>query len=211
MPRTLKALSQQNHGWFEIIVVANGCSDRTVEVARRKCHRVIVLPQKSLGIARNLGARMARGELLLFLDADTLLGPNALRRIAARFASTDAAGTLKGKPDQPRVAYRLLYGLKNLLHRLALHPGSSGVIVCWKEHFVRSGGFDEQLEVRENSELMRRLKRYGSYRYLGEITATTSMRRFEKFGMGRIAWLWLKVWAQSLLGDLHQRHYETVR
>lgn len=211
LSRTLEALARQNYGWFETIVVANGCSDGTVQVARGRCSRLIVLPGKSLGVARNLGARMARGELLLFLDADTLLGPNALRRVASHFGSTDAAGTLKGQPDQFRLAYRLIYCLKNLLHRLALHPGSSGVIVCWKEHFVRTGGFDEHLEVRENSDLMRRLKRYGNYRYFGDITATTSMRRFEKLGVRRIAWLWLKVWAQAILGDLHQRHYETIR
>jgi cellulose synthase/poly-beta-1,6-N-acetylglucosamine synthase-like glycosyltransferase len=76
---------------------------------------------------------MARGELLLFLDADTTLGPTALRRIATNFAATDAAGTLKGQPDDRRVAYRFIYFLKNCIHRLALHPGSSGVILCWKE------------------------------------------------------------------------------
>src|SRR5258706_9181264 len=66
---TLAALHRQNYGRFEIIVIANGCDDRTADVARGHCHRLIVLSQKSLGVARNLGARLARGELLVFLDA----------------------------------------------------------------------------------------------------------------------------------------------
>src|SRR5215472_14471198 len=63
--KTLDALSWQEYGWYEVIVVANGCTDQTVNVARGRCHRLIVLSQKNLGMARNLGAKMARSELLL--------------------------------------------------------------------------------------------------------------------------------------------------
>src|SRR5262245_26646905 len=176
---TLDALQRQNYKWFEIIIVANGCSDRTAEVARGRCHRLIVLSLKNLGMARNLGARMAKGEVLLFLDADTILEPMALRRIAQDFTKEHAAGTVRGQPDGRRISYKAIYAVKNLIHRLSVHPGSSGVILCWKEHFVRTGGFDERLEVRENSELMKRLKRFGRYKYIPDITATTSMRRYE--------------------------------
>ena len=208
---TLDALQRQTYPWFEAIVVANGCTDDTVEVAKGRCHQLLVLSQKSLGVARNLGARMAKGELLLFLDADTTLDPMALRTVAEDFSKDVAAGTLKGRPDAEHFGYRLIYWLKNSVHRFSLHSGSSGVIICWKDHFMRTGGFDEGLEVRENSELMKRLKRLGTYKYLGDATATTSMRRYEQFGCWRIVWLWIKLWVQSLFGDLHQRRYETVR
>ena len=211
LARTLEALRHQNYGWFEVIVVANGCTDVTVHVARNRCHRLIVLSKKSLGVARNLGARMARGEILLFLDADTILEPLALRRIAEEFTPEYAAGTIRGRPDSGRFCYKLLYGFKNLVHRTSLHSGSSGVILCWKEHFLDVGGFDEGLEVRENSELMRRLRRYGRYKYIGDIAATTSMRRYDQKGLARMAWLWLRLWVQSWAGDLHYRRYETVR
>ncbi len=208
---TLEALRRQNCGRYEVIVVANGCSDRTAEVAEGRCHRLIVLSRKGLGVARNLGAKLARGELLLFLDADTLLEPMALRVIAQRFTRASAAGTIRGCPDVRRASLRLVYFLKNLSHRLSLHPGSSGVMLCWKDQFLLGGGFDEALEVRENSQLNRRLKRYGAYQYIGEASAVTSMRRYEHCGMWPLAWLWLKVWLQSWFGDLRQRHYETIR
>jgi glycosyltransferase involved in cell wall biosynthesis len=209
--RTLESLRRQNYGWFEVIVVANGCRDNTADIARGRCQRLIVLSQRNLGVARNLGARMAKGELLVFLDADTLLEPMALRHIAAEFSESDSAGTICGQPDSEDVRYRFVYALKNAVHRLALHPGSSGVIICWKEQFMRVGGFDEGLCVRENSHLTRRLRRLGRYKYIGEVTATTSMRRFEQVGFGRVTWLWFKVWLQSWFGDLHQRQYEPVR
>jgi hypothetical protein len=211
LQRTLESLQRQNYGWFEVIVVANGCTDRTREVARGRCRRLIVLSQKSLGVARNLGASMARGELLLFLDADTELEPMALRVIAESFSPKYAAGTIRGKPDTMRPAYRLIYGLKNFLHRWSLHPGTSGVILCWKEQFFQVGGFDEALQVRENSELLKRLMRFGRYKYIGEVSATTSMRRYDRCGVGRVVWLWLRVWVESFLSDLRQRQYETVR
>ena len=211
LERTLESLQRQNHHWFEVIVVANGCTDATVDVARGRCHRLIVLSQKSLGVARNLGARMAKGEILLFLDADTALEPMALRRIAEEFAPGFACGTIRGVPDNSKLRYRAFYFFKNTVHRLLLHSGSSGVILCRRADFLKAGGFDEGLEVRENSQLMRRLLRHGRYFYLGDVAATTSMRRFENRGFGRVAWLWLKLWAQSMLGDLHQRRYEPVR
>jgi glycosyltransferase involved in cell wall biosynthesis len=208
---TLEALRRQNYGWFEVIVVANGCTDRTREVARGLCHRLIVLSQRSLGVARNLGARMARGEILLFLDADTILEPMALRVIAQEFTTADAAGTVRGKPDEPRLAYRLIYCLKNLVHRCSLHPGSSGVILCWREHFIRVGGFDEGLEVRENSDLLKRVMRFGRYKYIAGVSATTSMRRYARCGVGRVVWLWLKLWFESFLVDLHRKQYQPIR
>src|SRR3954464_14589705 len=73
LAQTLAALNCQDYPAHEIVVVANGCTDRTEEAARGKCHRLVTLSRKNLGVARNLGARMALGDLLVFLDADTLL------------------------------------------------------------------------------------------------------------------------------------------
>jgi glycosyltransferase involved in cell wall biosynthesis len=208
---TLDALNRQDYGNYEIVVVANGCTDRTAEVAREKCSRLLTLDAKGLGVSRNLGGRLAAGDLLIFLDADTILEPHALQTIAGQFTRRDAGGTLKGQPDSARFAYRVIYGLKNFMHRFVVHNGSSGVIICWKDHFDRIGGFKEHLELRENSELIRRLKRFGGYRYIGATAAVTSMRRYDQRGVKHIVWLWIKLWFLSLFSDLSHRKYESVR
>src|SRR5262245_3912525 len=83
---TLAALRRQSHPAYEIIVVANGCTDHTAEVARGGCDQLITLSQRGLSAARNSGARRAQGELLVFLDADTLLERDALQIIADTFS-----------------------------------------------------------------------------------------------------------------------------
>jgi glycosyltransferase involved in cell wall biosynthesis len=208
---TLEALSAQNYGCFEVIVVANGCSDRTSDVANGRCDKLICIDERGLSRARNLGGMKARGELLVFLDADTLLERDALTTIAYAFSRRHAMGTLKGKPDSDRLVYRFIYLLKNLLHKSALHYGSSGVIVCWKDYFKAVGGFDESLHVCEISDFMNKLRRFGRYKYIRGTTATTSMRRYEKKGAAEMLWLWLKVWLLLVFSDLRHRTYEPVR
>jgi glycosyltransferase involved in cell wall biosynthesis len=207
---TLSALKQQTHPCFEILVVANGCVDRTAEVAQKLSDRLVVLEERGLSRARNVGAAKARGNLLVFLDADTLLEPQALDRIASEFTADCSSGTVRGRPDRGRLSYRVIYLLKNSFHRFGIHRGSAGVILCWKDHFKLAGGFDEALQLRENSELIKRLGKFGRYRYISSTTAVTSMRRYEKRG-GRAMWLWFKLWVISFFTDLRNRHYEAVR
>ena len=208
LPATLQALAAQEYPCYEVIVVANGCRDRTVEVAAGHCDRLIDLKARGLGPARNTGAAHARGELLLFLDADTLLPPLALAEIARRFTPRHAMGTLRGLPDSRKLSYRIIYFFKNLIHKLHIHHGSSGVILCWKRHFEAVGGFNNELYLRENSDLMKKLRPYGRYKYVRTTSAVTSMRRYERVGVGEMIFLWLRVWYLSNFSDIRNQTYE---
>jgi glycosyltransferase involved in cell wall biosynthesis len=210
LPATLTALRNQTYGNFEVIVVANGCSDRTLEAAQGACDQLIELEERGLGKARNLGALKARGEILLFLDADTLLEPRSLEIIAHRFQRCYAMGTLLGQPDTRKFSYKLIYCVKNLIHWTRIHHGSSGVILCWKDFFMNVGGFDEELYLRENSDLLHKLHSFGKYCYIRQTPAVTSMRRYEKKGTREMVWLWLRVWWLSIFSDLRNKTYEVV-
>lgn len=211
LPETLRSLRAQTYRYYEIIVVANGCVDGTVPIAREKADKVIELADRALGKARNTGAAKARGDLLVFLDADTRLAPHALEVIAREFTDRHSSATLRGLPDIPKLPYRLLYVYKNLMHRFSLHRGSSGVICCWRDQFKEIGAFREDLNVRENSELIARLRRFGPYKFIAGAAAITSMRRYEKGGAARGFWEWLRIWARSLVADLSHRTYEPIR
>jgi glycosyltransferase involved in cell wall biosynthesis len=209
--QTLEAANRQTFRDFETVVVTNGCTDRTAEIAGELCDQLIVMPERGLSRARNLGGQAARGKILIFLDADTLLEPQGLDIIVQQFTPTYAAGTLKGCPDVARPSYKLMYAMKNFQHRCRLHEGSSGVILCWKEHFIATGGFDEALHVTENSDLIRKLRFFGKYRFIGDTAVTTSMRRYETGGWLRMTKLWIKLWVQSVISDLRDEKYEAVR
>ena len=209
--RTLDALQAQNYANFEIIAVRNGCTDNTLEVARGRWEVLIDTQERGISFARNRGARAARGEMLLFLDADTILEPDGLKTIARKFKRTDAAGTIKGVPDSPRWIYRVLYFFKNRMHRLRLHKGSVGVILCWKDDFIATGGFDVQMHVMENSHLMKKLCQFGRYRCVVQTSALTSMRRYDTVGPVQTAVLWIKIWFKSLVRGVRGDQYETVR
>jgi glycosyltransferase involved in cell wall biosynthesis len=208
LPKTLDALKKQSYATFETVVVTNGCTDHTADAVRGKCDQLFELEDRGLGPARNLGAAKARGNLLLFLDADTILEPTALQVIACKFKRHHSAGTLRGVPDQDRGAYRAIYFLKNFVHKIRAHHGSSGVILCWKDHFDAVGGFDNDLYLRENSDLMKKLRQFGSYKYISGTPAITSMRRYEKTGTGEMVLLWLKVWVLSNFSDIRNKTYE---
>jgi glycosyltransferase involved in cell wall biosynthesis len=208
LPVTLDALRKQKYPTFEVIVVANGCTDQTAEVAKGRCDQFYELRERGLGPARNLGAEKAKGDLLLFLDADTILEPDALQIIAAKFTRKYAAGTLKGEPDSMRLSYKLIYWLKNFVHQSHAHHGSSGVILCWKDHFNAVGGFDNELYLRENSDLMKKLRQFGCYKYIQATPAITSMRRYEKTGVREMILLWVRVWFLSNFSDIRNQTYE---
>src|SRR5688572_20768966 len=136
LPATIEALKAQSYRNFEVIVVANGCSDHTSDVARELGCRVFELGERGLGAARNLGGREANGQILLFLDADTLLPKETLKTVATKFRRCHSCGTLWGEPDSRKFSHKLIYTMKNFIHATHLHCGSSGVILCWKDDFM---------------------------------------------------------------------------
>lgn len=110
LPHCLAALAAQR--WqrddFEVIVVDDGSQDETAALARASGARVISQPNAGPAAARNRGAAAARGELLLFTDADCEPTPDWIAQMTAPFADPDVAG-VKGSylTRQPQVVARL--------------------------------------------------------------------------------------------------------
>lgn len=89
--KAVSSLRAQTFKDFEIIAVDDGSTDETKPVLARLAVRVINIPHSGAGAARNAGAREAKGEYLLFLDADAEMAPEALEKFLAALESNPGA------------------------------------------------------------------------------------------------------------------------
>lgn len=189
---------EKQRGDAEIIVVVNGSTDATADIARSMDAHVISYPNALLASgARNAGARVARGETYIFLDADSVLGDGVLSAIQQ--LESNRFGTVLGAPVERKLRYLFFFGIKNIAHRLGLYHGVlGGLFFCPGELFHKVGGYDASLKVNEISDIIERLEAEGGvYTVLTGFSAATSMRRFERAGLLRalVFWTWVKfVW-----------------
>ena len=191
LEKTLQSITSQDSDDYELIVIANGCTDKTVEIARRYADKIYKIDKPSVSLARNIGAQRANNDTLLFLDADTTLAPNALTEIKTHFGHKHSIATLKAYPNAPKFHYVLLNMFKNFLHKTSLYAGSSGILICRKQHFNQVHGFNPRLTIKENRNLISKLKKSGSYLYIHTSYVTTSTRRYERWGLLKTTFFWL--------------------
>lgn len=89
----ISSLNEQSYKKFEIIVVDDGSTDRTFEAAGKFGVRILNQNHKGPGAARNLGARNAKGEILIFIDSDMTFEKNYLKNLIAPFKDKKIIGT----------------------------------------------------------------------------------------------------------------------
>jgi len=209
LPKTLRSLERQTYRDFETIVIANGCTDKTAAVAKKAGVRLIISNRKKIGAARNLGFSKAKGEIIVFLDADTQPSFNALAQIHKHFTKEFSAGTLYARPDADRFIYSFIMGVKNFVHEFGFYKGSSGILIT-RAKVMKKVKFPE-LNVRENRMFIREALAFGKYFYFDKAHVTTSMRRYEKWGPLHIWWFWIKKFFQQRREGLENEEYEAVR
>src|SRR3989344_4993756 len=129
--KTINSIKEQNYGDCEVIAVANGCTDLTLEILN-KCDNIktLNLAEANVSKARNKGAQEANGEVLIFLDADTSLNPGCLEIIQNNFTKDCSVATTKVLPDIGKRKYQLAMWSKNVYNRTGLYKGCSGALIC---------------------------------------------------------------------------------
>jgi glycosyltransferase involved in cell wall biosynthesis len=189
---------------IEAIVVSNGSTDRTVEVAEteaarlaeRAGPRVVVLSDVPPGIAlaKNRGAREARGRVLVFMDADSEMSPGLLAAIAKRVEAGERAASIRLRPDGNDPIDRALFWILEYGKRLT--RVRANMLWCERTLFEQLHGFDERLHQAEDLDLLVRAKRAGiKVGHVGEAYIATSTRRLHRgplrLGMFRMLGRWV--------------------
>jgi rSAM/selenodomain-associated transferase 2/rSAM/selenodomain-associated transferase 1 len=182
--RSLSTISKSDT--VEIVVVDGGSSDGTVEKARKFDARVLLTVPSKAG-QMNAGAAEARGEVLLFLHADTCLPRQFEQKVLATVNRKGvSAGAFTLGIDSRDPGLRLIERVANWRARLFQLPyGDQGLFVP-RQLFSEIGGFPDY-PIMEDFELVRRLKKFGKIAILPD-SVITSPRRWQNIGAFR-SWL----------------------
>lgn len=173
----------QNNQNLEVIIVDGGSSDNTFALAQKTDCRIFSSP-KGRSRQMNRGAAEARGEVLLFLHADTLLPDNFPELILRAARQPDfVAGAFSLAIDSPRKSLSVIAWFANLRSRLLYLPYGDQALFLTSGMFKVLGGFPE-LEIMEDFIFMQKIKKKGKVIILPEC-AVTSARRWQNMGILR--------------------------
>jgi rSAM/selenodomain-associated transferase 2 len=167
---------------FEIIVVDGDPRGGTINSISLAEVKKIIAP-KGRGVQLNRGAGAAKGDILIFLHADSRLNSDALNKIYSAFKQKNtAAGAFSLQIRSPKRVFRIIEMGVSLRGRLTKFPYGDQAIFMKKQLFFRLGGLKD-IPLMEDVELIRRIKKTGGKIAILPTKVQTSARRWEKEGV----------------------------
>ncbi len=177
----------KEHG-YELLIVDGGSTDNTVAIAEH--YGRVIHSAKGRATQMNMGAKIAQGDVLLFLHADTLLPHTAFAAIEQVLTSSKVvAGAFRLRFDCDSLPYKLVAFSTNLRSRLSnIFTGDQAYFVR-TESFRAVGGYPDQ-PLMEDLEIIAPLRKIGNVVLLPQYV-TTSARRHQKIGLLRsVLFMW---------------------
>lgn len=196
LPVLLQSIVNQNFTDYEIIISDAFSKDKTEEIAKSFGAIVVKDNKKAPARQRNNGAIAAKGEVILFLDADTKLPEDFLSKTYNNFIDRNlSVAGFYLIFDSPLFIYRIFEKAYHLLCFFGQYffPASVGVgIIVRKRHHEEAKGFDESIYIGEDYDYVKRISKKGKYRMINNTKLFFSVRRLEKEGVITVLWKWFK-------------------
>ncbi len=184
-----KGLKEQSFKDFEVIVADGGSTDRTREIAKKNGAKVVVEKRRGIARGRNAGAKVAKGELLVFIDADTMPTKDLLKAYVENVKGDVVAATGPILPlEKTNKRTELGYKFVSIFFvKLAIKIGRPSIVgsnfAVKREAFEKAGRFNDNLITYEDWDLSKRLKKLGRIKYVDEAIVRTSARRIFAWGI----------------------------
>lgn len=212
LARTLCQFSQdlkERYG-IEVIVSDGGSSDATLQIAKKYADSIVEAEpnvRQTIALGRNRGAAVAKGSVLMFLDADVLIdGINHFfETLGSMVSKNEIVGmtcNVRVYQTEERTFDRLFHQFYNkyfyFLNIVGIGMGRGECQVIRKEAFEASGKYNERMAAGEDFDMFTRLKKMGRVYFAHSLTVRESPRRFRKFGYIYMSGLWfinaLSIW-----------------
>lgn len=204
LDNTLSGLIKYS-GDAEIIISDGNSTDQTLAIAQKYTDKITVYTgavRQKIGGGRNAGALLAKGNYLVFLDADVTI-PDSDHFFATARGIFEKNKNLVGLtayirvvPELETLSDKIIFSILNYFNVLVnniLHtggaPGEFQMIRI--DAFKKVGGFDETIAASEDYELFRRLSKIGATRVARNLTVYHTGRRAHTIGWPKLLTIWL--------------------
>ena len=183
---SIKRAAGSIHCGVEIVVVASRCTDATAEVAAASGAIVVRDDSRNIATVRNAGIRASTGEIVVTIDADSLMHHDALGEVERHLATGRyVGGGASFVPERRSIGIDTTIAMVRLS---MLITGLGGAMYWFRRNdFDAIGGFDERLTIAEDLDFARRLREFGRrsgrrFITLRSAPVVTSCRKFDRFG-----------------------------
>jgi glycosyltransferase involved in cell wall biosynthesis len=189
----------------EILVVDNDSDDSTADVARALSATVARERRHNVAKARNSGAKLSHGHLLIFVDADTVVPDKLLSRIVEVMSDAACFGGAVDSDYRPtKQTVKIYLQCWRILGRLT-GMAQGATQFCRRDLFFALNGYDETLFMGEDVDFHWRLKRIakrqnGGVAFIEDLRVVPSTRRFDQWRLWRTL-----IWTNPLFILLFRR------
>jgi GT2 family glycosyltransferase len=214
-PVILSLLSQTKKP-KKIIVVDGLSTDRTAKIVKKYKNIKFISKKSNIPAARNIGAKLVKTSLILFLDADTCLLPDSIEKLAKPFKKKNIViASLPLFPMQMKFRHWIITKIgwemiPNYFSKRQKPIFCGACIMVRKRAFEQIGGFDENRKSGEDVEFVDRIGKVGKCAFIIDSFALTDMRRFEKNGTYWIVY-WVTNWLNYKLRGKTYKTYDTKK